>query len=1020
MKRKLLSVLLALSMTLTLLPMTALADEGEGGASIHADAVATYTTGNDTDVGYAANLAEAVSQVNNNGTVTLLKDCSGKGLWLAECDRKTITINFNKCTYTVTELVGSSGTENQAAHFEKNNTVKLMNGTLKVADSVAAQARILIQNYCDLTAEKMTLDGRNLNLTSQQPCTLSNNDGAVKFKNCTVYADERENAIAVDAAIWGAYAGADVTLENCTVYGTLDTGKYGQVNGVWTKTEDLSTDNTGKPVIKVSGGAYTDIYHAVLAAEAGTTIKLAGDVTVDSTISVDKTLTIDLNGHEITGNDTRAIHVKGGTLTLTGTGVVTSRKTSAFDPNSSVIRVGDNNGDSNRAAGLILEENVRVDALESYGVSVFGGKTTETVTVKGKISAGVAAAISGNGSAGYGDTTITIEPSAEVVSTGYTGIYHPQVGTLIINGGIIKGLSAIESKSGDTTIAVDGNPTITATGDISHDENNNGMSTSGYAIAAVNNKHYAGSASVTINSGTYTGLIAVVDDQDDSGRSGTISISGGTFNSNPSAYVASGHDIVKNSNETYTVVGAMTKVEAASATCTAAGNHEYWAWDGNKYNRDATNGVYTIKNDAEVTIPANGHSFSGAYVSDETHHWHKCSACNADGSKEAHNFGDWTVTKQATYTEEGERAHTCTVCKRTETETIAKLTPSSSGSSSSGSTTTKTETTTNPDGSTTKTETKSDGTVIETTTGKDGSTTKTETKKDGSSVTESKDASGSTGTVKTDKDGKTEAETKLSSKAVEEAKKNDEAVKAPVEVEAGKDSASAPTVKIDLPGDAGETKVEIPVSNVSSGTVAVIVHPDGTEEIVKTSVPTENGVILNVEGGATVKIIDNSRDFIDTRNHWSREEVNFVASRELFNGIGNNLFGVSGDMTRGMVNTVLARLAGEDTNGGANWYDKGTEWAKKNGITDGTNPTANVTREQLATMLYRFAGSPKVSGELSFADADQISGYAKDALLWAVQNGILNGIGNNLVAPGAGAERAQVAAMMARYLKNVG
>ena len=366
------------------------------------------------------------------------------------------------------------------------------------------------------------------------------------------------------------------------------------------------------------------------------------------------------------------------------------------------------------------------------------------------------------------------------------------------------------------------------------------------------------------------------------------------------------------------------------------------------------------------------------------------------------------------------RAHICAVCNRTETETIAKLTPSSSGSSSSGSTTTKTETTTNPDGSTTKTETKSDGTTVETTTGKDGSTTKTETKKDGSSVTESKDASGSTGTVKTDKDGKTEAETKLSSKAVEDAKKNDEAVKAPVEVEAGKDSASAPTVKIDLPGDAGETKVEIPVSNVSSGTVAVIVHPDGTEEIVKTSVPTENGVILNVEGGATVKIIDNSKDFIDTRNHWSREEVNFVASRELFNGIGNNLFGVSGDMTRGMVNTVLARLAGEDTNGGANWYDKGTEWAKKNGITDGTNPTANVTREQLATMLYRFAGSPKVSGELSFADADQISGYAKDALLWAVQNGILNGIGNNLVAPGASAERAQVAAMMARYLKNVG
>ena len=339
---------------------------------------------------------------------------------------------------------------------------------------------------------------------------------------------------------------------------------------------------------------------------------------------------------------------------------------------------------------------------------------------------------------------------------------------------------------------------------------------------------------------------------------------------------------------------------------------------------------------------------------------------------------------------------------------------------SSGSTTTKTETTTNPDGSTNKTETKADGTTVETTTNTDGSTAKTTTKPDGSSTTESKAANGSTGTVNTDKNGKTEAEAKISEKAVEDAKKNDAPVTAPVEVKAGESSNSAPTVKIELPENVGETKVEIPVSNVNSGTVAVIVNEDGTEEIVKDSIVTENGVVLGVEGNTTVKIIDNSKTFIDTENHWSRDEVNFVAARELFNGVGDNLFGVSGDMTRGMVNTVLARLAGEDTNGGANWYDKGTEWAKKNGITDGTNPTANVTREQLAAMLYRFAGSPAVSGELSFADADRVSGYAKDALLWAVQNGILNGIGNNLVAPTAGAERAQVAAMMARYLKNVG
>ena len=248
----------------------------------------------------------------------------------------------------------------------------------------------------------------------------------------------------------------------------------------------------------------------------------------------------------------------------------------------------------------------------------------------------------------------------------------------------------------------------------------------------------------------------------------------------------------------------------------------------------------------------------------------------------------------------------------------------SSGGGGSSSSASKTTTTTNADGSTTKTETKKDGTVIETTTGKDGSVSKTETKPDGSSVTENKAADGSTGTVKTDKNGQTEAKTALSNKAVEDAKKNGEPVKAPVEVKATRNSNTASVVNIEVPKSAGETKVEIPGTNVKPGTVAVLVRPDGTEEIIKNSVPTEDGIQLTVNGGATVKIVDNSKDFIDTREHWSRDQVNFVAARELFQGVGDNQFGVGRPMTRGMVNTVLARLAGVDTTpaAGQNWYDK--------------------------------------------------------------------------------------------------
>ena len=340
------------------------------------------------------------------------------------------------------------------------------------------------------------------------------------------------------------------------------------------------------------------------------------------------------------------------------------------------------------------------------------------------------------------------------------------------------------------------------------------------------------------------------------------------------------------------------------------------------------------------------------------------------------------------------------------TGTITLWHKSSSGSSS-GSVTpgTKTDTVKNPDGSTTKTETKADGSKTETTTASSGG--------------------GSTGTTVTKTDAKgnttTEASAKLSDRDVKEAQEKGKAVTVPVkEIEAAKDANAAAKIKIDVPNNADKTTVEIPVENVTSGTVAVIVHEDGTEEIVKDSKPTEGGVQLELSGSTTVKIIDNSKTFDDTRDHWSRDEVNFVAARDLFNGVGGNRFGVSEPMTRGMVNTVLARLAGVDTtpSQGQAWYEVGTDWAKKSGISDGTDPTAPVTREQLATLLYRYAGSPSVSGTLHAADAASVSDYAKDALLWANQNGIVNGVGSNTIAPKDNAQRAQVAAMLARYLQN--
>ena len=293
---------------------------------------------------------------------------------------------------------------------------------------------------------------------------------------------------------------------------------------------------------------------------------------------------------------------------------------------------------------------------------------------------------------------------------------------------------------------------------------------------------------------------------------------------------------------------------------------------------------------------------------------------------------------------------------------------------------TKTETVTNADGSVTKTETKPDGTIVETTTKPDGSTTVAETKPDGSVSTVEKRADGTT-------------------------------------VETVESASGGITVSVSVPKSVGSTRVDIPVSKPTGSMVAVIVHPDGTEEIVRGSVVTETGIALRAEGDVRLKIIDNAKRFNDMADHWAKDAVEFASSRELFNGVGNDAFGPDLSMTRGMVSTVLARLAGADTAGGETWYAKGTAWAVENGISDGTAPEQPVTREQLAAMLYRYAGSPAVSGELGFDDTTVISIWAYDAVRWCVDNGILNGVGGNRMTPQDLARRGQVAAMLMRFLQ---
>ena len=464
--------------------------------------------------------------------------------------------------------------------------------------------------------------------------------------------------------------------------------------------------------------------------------------------------------------------------------------------------------------------------------------------------------------------------------------------------------------------------------------------------------------------------------------------------------------------------GTVTAVKVGTATITAT------AMDGS--GKSATCKV-TVTGDTTPSQPggstggsSGGSSSGGGGGSSSTTPTKPETATKPDGTKVE------TVTKP-----DGTKVETTTGKDGSVTKTETKTETKPDGTKVE----TKNETETNKDGSKveseTRTETKKDGTVTEskteTITSKDGtkSETKLETKTDKNGVTSGKEttkttmANGSTGmTVTTIENGesKTAAEAKVSSKAVEDAKKNGEAVKAPVEVEASRNSNTAPTVKVELPKGTGETKVEIPVSNATPGTVAVLVHPDGTEEIVKNSIPTEDGIRLTVNGGATVKIVDNSKDFIDTQDHWAKGAIDFVSARGLVNGMTATSYAPNNSTTRAQLWTILARQNDADLTGGATWFENAQNWAKTKGISDGANPNAAINRAQMVTMLWRAAGQPVAGGAASFTDVSADSYYAQ-AVSWAVENGITTGVGGGHFDPTATCTRAQIAAFLARSMK---
>ncbi|RHR08100.1 hypothetical protein DWX58_09755 [Pseudoflavonifractor sp. AF19-9AC] len=1009
--------------TLSLSAGSSLTVEGE---VIHNNALQTEAQIGQTQY---ATLAEAISQASDNAVIDLLRDVTLSNTLSIS---KPVTIDGHN-QYAIKESDSSS----RSSHLIDVSADNVVLQNVKIEAYRAAEASSNSNHAVNVSGDNVII--KNVTISGSTGHGLQ----FYKAKNCQIEnvtsKDNLKTGLTVNASSvtatgtltfedngWESLpnslnVGFGENIEDATAASSFDfsDATLNGVSVVYTGAEDftnadtrpitiipnsdyvLSTKDgavlclpvdTTPAVAQIGNVKYASLADAIEQAAPGATVTLLKNITLTDTVTIAKNIVLDLNETTLTGSNsktavafTSAATVKNGTITssvlpvlINGTSAVVTIDGVTLDGNGNYgLQIG-TMADGNQG-GAIIKGNSNISGEQFAGVVIWGSKNvsapTTLVMESGTIS-GKYYGISGNGS--YDGTSITLNSGSvqAIDSTDSTGIYHPQQGTLTVNAGVsVSGLVGIQAAGG--TVIINGG-TVTSTDETvrnapyKNPNESDGNVLDGSALSLVSRTAY-GDINVTINGGTFTAhdgndSIKLYGYQKtsegyqviDPPTNASLTITGGTFSSDPSAYTSTGSIVKRDGTSTYT---------------------------------------YTV-------LPKSGLT-SGIYLSDPT----GFTASNYYVTN--NNDGTWTVYYSA---------------------------PSGGGSSSSGD---KTETVTNPDGSTTTTVTKPDGTVTETTKNPDGSKEVVETKKDGTVTTTTTDKAGnktetvektdgstetaitnkdgSSSTTTVSKDGQVEAEVKLPTTVVDNAQEEGEPVALPMpEVPVTTDEDDAPTVTVDLP--AGRSaRVLIPVDDVTPGTVAILVHENGTKEIAKTSITTEEGVVVTLSDGDTVKVMDNAKDFADVPDaYWGSAFVDFATSRGLFSGTSATTFSPDLPMTRAMIVTVLAAYDGADTTAAAgdHWYSAGQQWAMENGVSDGTNMEGVLTREQLAVMLWSYAGRPETSISLSrYSDAGSVSAWAADAMTWAVENGLISGSDKGELLPQGQATRVQVATILMRFVE---
>lgn len=533
-------------------------------------------------------LAAAVAAAHDGDTVKLVKDIT-----LAQRVEASFngTIDLNGRTLTSTETC-----KNGSVFHVASGTLTIKNGSMIGVSGPTGWTDELYKKECDAitvaNGATITLEDLSISICSRTGACVYVFDGGKAYITSGTYindttefdangttkamllnqADNKPQAIFVSG---GTFKGENpANGDNSHNPSTFLAAGYKAegADNIWTVSEDTSKAYCAQ----VGNGKYETLAAAIEAAQNGDTVKLLANETVDSTISVNKNLTLDLNGKTLTGTNCRALHITSGKLELTGTGTV---KSTGIAVNSSVVRVGDDSGEA-RSVELVIGKDVVIDSPDSYGVGAFGTATTEKLTIYGTIKSTATTnesydgcAVTTLGTDTSTPATIIIKEDAKISAANTNAVYLP-AGSLTVEGGTITGTTGIYFKSKNMTIS---GGTITGNGEQrSYQEYHNGGISTGEAVTIDSCNYPGGIGSVSIRGGEFssTHANAIGSYNSNSGSLQTNFVTGGTFSSDPTAYVAAGYVAMKNNNGTWTVI-APTAIENGVTIKGIAGYERY-------------------------------------------------------------------------------------------------------------------------------------------------------------------------------------------------------------------------------------------------------------------------------------------------------------------------------------------------------------------------------------------------------------------------------------------------------------